>query len=294
MSKVPFPKPSTSPEEQIALLLKRGIAITDSAAAQHYLTYHNYYHVSGYIFYFEKKEPARTHVLARPVSFENIVELVRFDQILREHFWSAVLSIEAALRSVTAREISMRYGPFCLENPAIYRNPAAHQQLMDKLRQALTEHRNEPFISHFSNKYREPIPPVWVMIEVLTFGTISRLYSQLTTDLQKRIARSFSVDHIILVSWLKALTELRNSCAHHARLWNKVFVNYPKIRSADKEFPLMPQRHSRLGSFIPLVRHLLGGVGEKIDWMKELQGLVGGNRMIRPEDMGLSTWNIVP
>jgi abortive infection bacteriophage resistance protein len=292
MTKVPFPKPSTTPNQQVNLLHSRGIAIPDPAAAEHYLSFHNYYHVSGYVFYFEKKGPTRTHILSRPVSFDDIVCLIRFDQELRELFWGAVLTIEAALRSVIAREITLVRGPFCLENPAIYRDPTAHPQLMEKLTQALAEHRNEPFISHFSNKYQEPIPPTWVMIEVLTFGTISRLYSQLTTDLQKAIARSFHVDHFVLVSWLRALTELRNSCAHHARLWNKVFVNYPKIRTADNGFPLMPQRHNRLGSFIPLIRHLLSVVGEKTDWATELQALISGNKLIRPEDMGLGMWEI--
>jgi abortive infection bacteriophage resistance protein len=293
MSKVPFLKPSTTPGQQVALLQSRGIKFSDPTAAEHYLKYHNYYHVSGYVFYFEKKESTRTHILARPIRFENLVELVRFDQTLREHCWSAVLAIEAALRSVIACEISLVYGPFCLENPVIYRNSAAHPQLIEKLRQALAEHKNEPFISHFGNKYQEPIPPAWVMIEVLTFGTISRLYSQLTTDLQKRIARCFTVDHMILVSWLKALTELRNSCAHHARLWNKVFVNYPKVRNADGGFPLLPGRHSRLGSFFPLIRHLLSVTGEKNTWMNELQRLISGNELIRPEDMGLGRWEIL-
>lgn len=290
MYKVPFSKPSTTPKQQISLLQSRGISISDSATAEKYLAYHNYYHVSGYIYYFEKKDPVRTHTLARPVSFDDIIFLVHFDQKLREYCLSAIFTIEAAFRSVIAREISLMHGPFGLENPIIFRHPAVHPQFTDKLIQALNEHRNEPFISHFCNKYQVSLPPAWVMIEVLTFGTISRLYSQLTTDLQKRIARCFNVDHIILVSWSKALTELRNTCAHHARLWNKVFVNYPKIRIADKGFPLLKGRNNRLGSFIPLINHILSVIGEKYDWGGDLQKLVSGNRLIKPEDMGLNKW----
>jgi len=83
-------------------------AITDSAAAQQ-LSLRNQTTTTmsaGISSTLKKRACPPLHVLARPVSFENIVELVRFDQILREHFWSAVLSIEAALRSVTgARNI---------------------------------------------------------------------------------------------------------------------------------------------------------------------------------------------
>ena len=69
MNKVPFSKPSTTPQQQVALLQSRGIKISDSGMAEKFLCYHNYYHVSGYVFYFEVKEPIRTHKLARPATF---------------------------------------------------------------------------------------------------------------------------------------------------------------------------------------------------------------------------------
>jgi abortive infection bacteriophage resistance protein len=80
MSKVPFSKPSTSPQQQVALLQSRGIKISDPDSAERFLQYHNYYHVSGYVFYFDVKQSIRTHTLARPVAFEDIIHL-RYSQL---------------------------------------------------------------------------------------------------------------------------------------------------------------------------------------------------------------------
>lgn len=160
------------------------------------------------------------------------------------------------------------------------------------LKPTLTPHEQVEllFISHFFNTYQESRPPVWIIIEILTFGNISWLYNQFSTNLQKIIAGDFGVDHTILVSWLRALTELRNTCAHHSRLWNKVFVNYPKIRRADQTFPLIPAMENRLGSFIPLILQLLNITGEKPGWNTACLELLTNNSLIRSSDLGLQKW----
>ena len=254
MDKIPYTKSSLTPKEQVELLVSRGIAISDRSAAESYLKYHNYYQISGYVFYFEVKGTARTHQLARPVSF---------DQQLRELVFSAVSTVEMAVRCSVALKLSQAFGPFCFEQPEIFRKPSNLPIFTEKLEKAMAEHRNEPFIAHHTATYQERIPPAWVMVEVLTFGNIS---------------------------WLKALTELRNSCAHHMRLWNKVFVNYPKLRNADKSFPIIPGYESRLGSFVPMLCHILTVIQEKPEWEDKLHHLLVEMPLIRPSDIGLRTW----
>lgn len=284
--KVFYEKPSLSIQQQIELLRSRGIKIADIPVAERFLKYHNYYYISGYLYYFEKKAPARTHELLCPVSIEQIIELVNFDQELREHFFSAVQTIEMGIRSSVARHLSLPHGPFCIEKPSLFKDHASHAAMLDIIRKAIGDHGNEAFIAHFKTHYVEEIPPAWVIIEVITFGTISRLYSNLLPEYQKSIAKDFDVDHFVFTSWLRAVTELRNACAHHARLWNKVFVNFPKVRKADVVFPLLPDRVSRLGSFIPLVGHLLRVMGAGNAWQKGCLDLLKENPSIKPADFG--------
>lgn len=290
MNKIHYSKPALSVADQVALLKARGIVVNDPASAARFLTYHNYYYVSGYVFFFERKGQSRTHRFETAVSFEQIVELMAFDQGLRERFFAAVQSVEMAIRCSLARHVSLAHGPFCLEMPEIFRRPEVVSGVRERLLKALDEHRNEPFIAHFTRQYTQPIPPVWVMTEVLTFGTISYLYSQLRTDLQKAIAADFAVDHMVLVSWLKTITELRNTCAHHTRLWNKTFVNAPMIRRADQGFPLRSDGRSRLGAVIPLLSHLLATIEPTSTWTDDLREHLRSCPHIRPDDLGLTAW----
>jgi len=290
MAKIPYTKPSLSPQEQVALLESRGIIISDKKAAEHFLRYHNYYYVSGYVFYFESKGDKRTHLLSRSVSFNEVTDLISFDKKLRESFFCISSEIEIGVRCSMAHRLSKDHGPFCFENGSILRKPDMMAPFKETLTKALDSHKNEPFVAHHMNTYQEPIPPVWVMIELVTMGNISWLYSQLRTDMQKKIASDFSVDHIVLVSWLKALTELRNTCAHHMRLWNKVFVNYPKIRSVDKSFPVIPGMESRLASFLPMIFHLLSIIQKDSVSKDEIIKILTSSPIIHPKDMGLESW----
>jgi abortive infection bacteriophage resistance protein len=288
--KIPFTKPSISTQEQVALLESRGVQVHNREEAEHFLRYHNYYQISGYVYYFEKKGPTRTHQLARPIAFSDVISLVHFDQELRFIFFKLTTEIEIALRCSVAYRLSQAYGPFCFEKKDIFHTPELTEPFREILEKALATHAKEPFVAHFTRTYQEPIPPAWVMVELLTLGNISWLYSQLRTDLQKSIAGDFSVDHFILISWLKALTELRNTCAHHMRLWNKVFVNYPKIRKADKTFPIIQGQESRLASFLPMIFHLMRILCKNQDCQTDLLRILRSQPLIKPEDMGLSRW----
>ncbi|EKD26253.1 MAG: putative phage AbiD protein [uncultured bacterium] len=290
MEKILYTKPSLAPTQQIELLSERGILFSNKEQSEKYLTYHNYYYISGYIYYFEKKDSFRTHQFKKQINFNDIVLLVNFDQTLREQCFNALQTIEIAIRSSIARNLSLLYGPFCLEKKDIFRREDFNYRLIEIIKKSLVDHRNEAFITHFSNKYTNPIPPVWVIIEILTIGNISAIYGYLKTELQKRIAADFNIDHTILESWLKAITELRNTCAHHARLWNKVFVNHPKIRKIDEHFPIQQNMVNRLGSFIPLIIHFLCLIDEKTDWENKVLSILKGCSLIKPSDLGLTQW----
>jgi abortive infection bacteriophage resistance protein len=265
--KVPYTKQSLSIPDQVALLQSRGVHVPDQQEAEHFLRYHNFYQVSGYVYYFEVKDQTRTHrthQLARPISFNDLISLVHFDQELRHIFFRMTTEIEIALRCSVAYRLSQAYGPFCFEHKDIFRTPEQNEKnnkFKEILQKACAAHEKEPFVAHFTRTYQESIPPVWVMVELLTLGNIS---------------------------WLKALTELRNTCAHHMRLWNKVFVNHPKIRKADQNFPII--QVSRLGSFLPMVFHLMHILHNNQKYQTELLQLLRTQPLIKSRDMGLARW----
>ena len=62
---------------------------------------------------------------------------------------------------------------------------------------------NEDFIGHYKAKYAKPVnPPAWMTLEVVSFGTLSRLYELLKKNDDKiTIAKSLGLNKIdILVT----------------------------------------------------------------------------------------------
>ncbi|MGI8600258.1 MAG: Abi family protein [Chitinophagaceae bacterium] len=80
------------------------------------------------------------------------------------------------------------------------------------------------------NKYSNPLPPSWMMLEITSFGSLSILYQNLKpTNSKKDIAHHFGLSDKVFTSWLHYLVYIRNVCAHHSRLWNKGMNITPRI-----------------------------------------------------------------
>ncbi|MES5167325.1 Abi family protein [Prevotella melaninogenica] len=56
-------------------------------------------------------------------------------------------------------------------------------------------------------------------------GVLTRIYAAELRNkkIKKRIAQSFGLQVVPFESWLTIITVTRNSCCHHARVWNRVF-----------------------------------------------------------------------
>ena len=73
-------------------------------------------------------------------------------------------------------------------------------------------------------------PDAWMILEVATFGTLSKMYKNLKSQLPQRatIANEFGLYSAKeLSSWLEAISVLRNIIAHHSRLWNRSLAKQP-------------------------------------------------------------------
>jgi abortive infection bacteriophage resistance protein len=89
---------------------------------------------------------------------------------------------------------------------------------------------DETFIKHLKATYSEVLPPVWAVCEVMSLGLLSRWYNNLKPMPTRRaIAATYGVDESVLASWLHHLSLVRNTCAHHSRLWNREFTITPLL-----------------------------------------------------------------
>lgn len=228
-NKVPFQKPYTNAHDLVKLLQSRGLTITDTAKAESYLEYIGYYRLSAYM-YPLLQTPKNQHHYKPNTSFAQVMMLYRFDKKLRLLIFNEIEKIEVAVRSAIVNTGSeMTNDPFWMTNSQNFIDAKKFQHTIDLIDAELRRSR-EDFIDHFKQTYSNPYPPAWILAEVLPFGVLTNIYSNIRIPrIKKRIAQRFGLQVAPFESWLTIVALTRNSCCHHARVWNKQNTIRPMI-----------------------------------------------------------------
>ena len=215
--------------EILDLLESRGLIIKDRDKATECLKVVSYFRLDNY-FHPMESDKVR-HVFKPNSTFENAMDLYRYDCDLRELIFTAIQAVEIALRSKMIHHISLQYGAFWFTDESLFRDANIFHKCLEQIRQELRRTREEFIIEHLA-KYTEPdFPPVWKTLEVTSFGTLSKLFCNFADNkIKKRIAREFNLpQHVVLESWIKSAVVLRNYLAHHSRVWNRKFPIKPQM-----------------------------------------------------------------
>ncbi|MCE7073182.1 Abi family protein [Dyadobacter sp. CY327] len=194
--------------------------VEDPQKALHLLENVSYYRISGY--WYPLLADKQLHTFKEGSSFETAFQLYCFDRELRLLISSELEKIEVAVRAKMIYVLSQKYGGFWFENLTLFKDPDKFKgQILGKLKEEY-ERSDEEFIKAFRDKYSNPFPPSWMIMEIVSFGTLSKLYSQLAPGKEKRdIAQYFGLPDSVFGTWLHSIVYLRNVCAHHSRLWNR-------------------------------------------------------------------------
>lgn len=73
--------------------------------------------------------------------------------------------------------------------------------------------------------------PIWLIIEVLTFGEILDLYDLMSKNNKKAITGFYSLDPFTFKSWSENLKLVRNMAAHNSNIVDFKFITKPVIKS---------------------------------------------------------------
>lgn len=225
--KASFTRPYSSPDQIVRILKQRGMLIDDERKAENYLMNIGYHRLSAYIypFYTRPKSDLR---LKDGTTFGQVLTLYRFDKKLRILLFNEIEKIEVAIRSVLAnigcKELDDRYW---ITKPEYFANEEKFNQTLLVVEKELSSSKEE-YIEDFRRNYIETYPPAWMITEVLSFGNLNYIYSNIGSNrLMKRISDYFGLKPQVFTSWLTVLANLRNMCCHHARIWNRDFMLSP-------------------------------------------------------------------
>ncbi|MCR5497507.1 MAG: Abi family protein [Paludibacteraceae bacterium] len=219
--KIPFCKPYTSPPDLVELQQSRGLTIEDAAKAQHYLQHIGYYRLSAYMYPF-LRIPKKQHRYKPEATFRKVMMLYRFDKKLRLFIFNEIEKVEVAIRcAIVNVGCEITGDPFWMTDSQNFTNQTKYLQTMRLVNDELRRSR-EDFINHFKQNYTNDYPPAWMLSEILPFGVMTNLYDNVRNmRIKKKVAQKFGLQVAPFESWMTIITLTRNSCCHHARVWNK-------------------------------------------------------------------------
>ena len=274
--KTSFTKPYYSPEQIVQILKLRGMLMEEEHKVESYLLNIGYHRLSAYIYPFYKK-PKSDLVLKEGTNFEQVLTLYRFDKKLRILLFNEIEKIEVAIRSVLAnigcQELDDRYW---ITKPEYFANADKFNQTLTVIEKDLTSSK-EGYIEDFRHNYIENYPPAWMITEVLSFGNLNYIYSNVASNqLMKRIAEYFGLKPLVFTSWLTALANLRNMCCHHARVWNRDFMLKPAEPRKTKYawIGTLNMDKKRIYYRLCIIRYFLSSISPNNNFHEKLLGLL--------------------
>lgn len=216
------------------------LLIPDTAYAEEMLKQIGYFSlINGY------KDPFKNRTTKKyrnGTTFNDIVALYKLDENLRELFLEYILKIERHIRSLLSYYFTEKHGESqnCYLDPSNYTTFPKHRGDVTRLIGVLSKLANQscdyPYINHQRTAYGNV--PLWVLVNGITFGSLSKFYALVTQDIKAKVSKNFGgVNEKQLEQYLTVITKFRNVCAHNERLYSF------RTRDAIPNTPL----HKKLG-----------------------------------------------
>ncbi|MBP3755895.1 MAG: Abi family protein [Prevotella sp.] len=286
-NRIPFYKPYTSSHDLVRLLQSRGLTVTDTAKAESYLEYIGYYRLSAYM-YPLLLIPKEQHRYKPNTTFGQVMMLYRFDKKLRLLIFNEIEKIEVAVRSIIVNIGSEMTGnPFWMTDSSNFIDAGKFRHTIDLIDAELHRSR-EDFIVHFKQTYSDAYPPAWILAEVLPFGVITNIFNNIkVTRIKKRIAQRFGLQVAPFVSWLTIITLTRNSCCHHARVWNKQNTIRPMLpHRIVGNWITLPTDSLRIYFDLCIIKYFLNIISPNNDMKAKMEALLSAYPSIDTNAMG--------
>lgn len=285
-----FDKPPLSIEDQLNLLIRRGMEVADADTARHHLQNISYYRLRAY--WLPSEVPASNagdHAFAPGTQFETILDLYSFDRKLRLLTMDAIERVEVSLRTRWAHVLSMRYGSHGYLDHKLFRKRTEYDKCLQRLREEVAR-SHETFVRLYRSTYTEPdLPPLWGISELLTFGQLSLWYQNLASGADRaEIAKPYGLDEQIIKSFAHHLTYVRNVCAHHSRLWNREMTVGMKVPARPDWLgaAFNTAQPKRIYNTLVMLAYMLDIVSPRSQWRPNLLSVLGQHPKVDLAAMG--------
>ena len=211
-------------DEQITFLEeKKGLIIPDKEYARKILLKIGYFPlINGYKEVFKE---SNNDQFKRGTTFEDIYELYSFDNDLRNIFLKYILVAERNIKSSLSYHFCKEYGDLQSDYLDVnnYDYTGKKKSVINKMVKIMSGQlrydSDYVYIRHYMTVYQ--YVPLWVLMNVLTIGQLSKIYASQKGRIQIKVCQDFGPLKINeLGKMLAVMTKFRNVCAHNDRLFD--------------------------------------------------------------------------
>lgn len=270
-----FTKPALTLDEQVELLVGRGMGGEKERIFRRVEAV-NYYRLAAYWHTFRVEG---TDAFRPGTHIDTVWDRYLFDRRLRLLTLDALERFEITARTRIAHELAVQYGPFgYVEDGLLFAKQPEHWTKFNAQLRKEVERSGEEFLQHFRKHYGDhhALPPIWVAIEIMAFGSVVTLYQGAPKPVRDNVASFFGVPAIVVESWLRCLNVVRNICAHHARLWNRTLGVRPMLpratRYPDWHKPVAI-KNDQIFAALTILAYTLNRVAPRSGWGQRLETL---------------------
>lgn len=280
----------------IGKLSERKMQVKDEAFAEQWLCNVGYYRLSAYWYpnrIFEHHNSlSRGNDFVAGTCFEDVAALYEFDRKLRTLAHDGIERIEIGLRAQLNEHLGQVGGALAYLDSQHFRPGFDHEAWKTTAYKRIRRAKNHSeAIRHHFDKCDGQIP-IWVLSEVLDFSDVSKLFEGLPTAAQYSIAenlgitidtsalssnqRSKAKKNHPLVRWFEHLAIIRNTAAHHARLWNRSFtpVSTTALRTMSEFDSLAHNQSEQVYGALTVMNVLLRKLSPSTSWPTKVRALI--------------------
>lgn len=221
-------------KQQLNILRSRGMIIgkgSQGSRVMRILERENYYNViNGYkeLFLSSKATATTDEIYRTGTTFDEVYALYNFDRELRNIYLKYLLKIENTFKTVIAHQFSAQYGHdnyLKIDNfdSSSERNISSAIKLIGDIQQEIARQmsKHHQVVTHYMTEHG--YIPLWVLVNVLTFGKIENFYKNMKPVDKTVVAKQFGLQPDELAKFMHMLALARNKCAHDERFFDIKF-----------------------------------------------------------------------
>lgn len=244
-------QPPMTIDEQVENLKSIGLIVNDEEYAKKILNDISYFRL---VKAFSLNLKPKNGCYDRQTTFKEIVDLYLFNANFRQIIFPEIEKVEINVRCRLANFFAAQYGVLGYLQAENFADENYHAQFLKDINEEIGRNSKAPFVRNFRENYEGGNLPIYALVEVFSFGTLSKFYKNMLNKDKKTIAKTFGVGYTYLESWLESISYVRNICAHYGRIYNAKLSKTPILY---KEYTQVGIGNNRIYGVLLCLKHLL-------------------------------------